>query len=464
MDLLSGQVKEKGQRIELEGRLLKCETALKREREDCARLKAERREREVQAKLREEQATQERLSWQSTNVDLLTKIEALDDAIRHHRLTEAALQQQLAALHSQAAQAEANFARVNEELLTAIRRANEHADAALAAQSSIERLEEQAGERVQAVLELERTVKEQRDTIRAQSDRIASVVFQMGRMDEWKVVKQEEEREQAAVMTEMRGVVESQEKAMNSALISKERSDSMVGILEERLGKEGKRAQEMREKQGELERAMKAVVQTLREREADLDHLTIKLQHVSSKWAQEQQLRAQERKAADAVERRALEQRTALDGLLLERQRLEDEKVVREELLRDQAVQLEALRAKDDHYRKIQDMLASSSGEQGQALLALLTSKEERLVRYTNPVTKGKLKTALLTNAGQRVKGWLRRCEVDPRELLDWCIEPQRMVDGLFGVLKGVKQLRNVEAFGGARRGSGGVGGEGEQG
>ena len=469
VDLLSGHLKEKNQRVDLETRLSKCEAALRREREDCQRMKAERREKDVAGKVEDEQWEQEKRGWRETNVDLLSRLEGLTDSLQHHKHSEAVLQHQITALHSTLAARDADLLALNEQLVTAIRRANEHADAALAAQSTITRLEEQAGERGQVVLELERTVREQKEAIRGQSDRINSVVFQMGRMDEWKVVKEEEEREKAAVMIEMRGVVESQEKAMNTALISKERSDSMIGILEDRLGKEGKRMQEMRDKATEVERHMKAVVQALREKEAEFDHLAIKFSHVSSKWGQEQQLRAQERKTADGVERRCGEQREQLEGVLVERQRLEDEKVVKEELLRDLQVQVDAFKQKDESYKKIQHMLAASNTESSQALLALLTSNNERYVRYTNPVTKGKLKTALLTGAGQRVKAMLRRCEVDPKELLDWCIEPQRMVDGLHALTQNIKQLRNTEAFGGRQKPSqggevqvvGGGGGEG---
>ena len=451
VELLSSGVKERSLRQDLEGRLQKCEVALKRERDDCVRLKAERKELDVQRRVQDEQWVQEKEGWRTANVDLLTRIEALDDAIKHHKATERDLHHQLTAAHSTAAAREAELSRVNEELLTAIRRANEHADAAQAAQAAIAHMEEQLGERVQRVLELDALAREQRDTIRLQADRISSVVFQMGRMDEWRAGKEEEEKEKAAVLTEMRGVVESQEKAMNTALLSKERSDSMIGILEDRLGKEGKRLCDLRDKQAESERTMKAVVQALREKEAEHDHLSIKLAHVSSKWSQEQSLRAQERKAADALERRFLEQREQLDGLVGERQRLEDEKVVREEMLREQLAQLDALRKKDEYYRKIQDMLASSNAEHSQSLLALLTSSNEKFLHYTNPVAKGKLKTALLGNAGQRVKAMLRRCDIDPKELLDWCIEPQRLVDGLHGLMLNVKHLRNAEAFGGRR-------------
>ena len=451
VELLSTGVKERSLRQDLEGRLQKCEVALKRERDDCVRLKAERKDLDVQRRVQDEQWAQEKLGWRTANVDLLTRIEALDDAVKHHKATERDLHHQLATAHSAATAREAELGRVNEELLTAIRRANEHADAAQAAQAAIGHVEEQLGERVQRVLELDALVREQRETIRLQADRISSVVFQMGRMDEWKAGKEEEEREKAAVLTEMRGVVESQEKAMNTALLSKERSDSMIGILEDRLGKEAKRLCDLRDKQAEAERTMKAVVQALREKEAEHDQLSIKLSHVSSKWSQEQSLRAQERKAAEALERRFLEQREQGELLLVERQRLEDEKVVREEMLRELQAQLDALRKKDDYYRKIQDMLASSNAEHSQSLLALLTSSNEKFLHYTNPVAKGKLKTALLGNSGQRVKAMLRRCDIDPKQLLDWCIEPQRLVDGLHGLLLNVKHLRNAEAFGGRR-------------
>ena len=335
----------------------------------------------------------------------------------------------------------------DEELVTAIRRANEYADQSASALVSIRHQEEALGEKQQAVLELERVVREQRETIRTQADRISSVEFQMSRIDEWRLRQEADEREKAALMLEMRGVVESQEKAVQAALLSKERSDGVIGILEERLGKESRRTQEARDKQAETERACKAVLAQLREKEAAYDHLAIKYSHASSKWAQEQQLRQHEAKQAQLLERRFLELRDSTDGLLLQRQRMEDERLVSDEITADLRSQLEALRKKDSSYRKVQEMLASSSSDTSQALLALLSSNNEKYVRYSNPVAKGKLKLALQSAAGQRVKAMLRRCEVDSKQLLDWCIEPQRLVDGLQQLLLNVKQLRNVDAF-----------------
>ena len=459
VDLLSDAVKEKNQRVELEQRLNKCDAALRREREDNARLRSERKEGTVQRKVQEEQWQQEREAWRLQAVELQARVQQLDDALKHSRQQEKENSTHLQRSQSLLRQRDDLLSSKDEELLTAIRRCTEYADQAAAAEQSIGRQEEALAEKQQAVLELERVVREQRETIRLQADRISSVEFQLSRIDEWRLRAEAEEREKAAVMLEMRGVVESQEKAVQAALLSKERSDGVIGILEERLGKEGRRTQEARDKQAETERACKAVLAQLREKEAAYDHLQIKYSHASSKWAQEQQLRQQDSRQQQLLERRYAELRDSTDGLLLQRQRLEDERLVSEEITADLRVQLEALRKKDESYRKIQDMLASSSSESSAALLALLTSSNEKYVRYSNPVAKGKLKLALQSPAGQRVKAMLRRCEVDSKQLLDWCIEPQRMVDGLQQLLTNVKQLRNVDAFSSRSRNAAAAGG-----
>ena len=449
VDLLAGQVKEKNQRQDMEARLGKCETALRRERDDNARLRAEKKEKDVQKRVEDEQVTQQREGWRQQNVDLLARIESLDNTVKQLRHTDRAHITATQSLQQTIAAQQETIARVDEELVTAIRRANEHADNATHTTEQLKRAEEAIAERAQAVVGLERAVKEQKDEIREKSDRITSVLFQMSRIDEWKLVKEDEEKEKAAVMMEMRGVVESQEKAMNAAMVQKDRSDAMVSILEERLGKEGKRLQELRDKQGEMERLMKGVVAQLRDKEAEYDQLAIKYSHVSGKWTTEQQARQQERRMAEGVERRYNEAREEIDRLVVQLQRLEDEKVVREEILKDKDGELTTLKRKDDFYKKIQDMLASSADPNTQGLLALLDSNNTQHVHYTNPQTKGRLKLALQSPIGQRLRPMLRRLEVESRELLDWSIEPQRLVDGLYGVLMRVKTLRAMDAFGG---------------
>ena len=457
VDLLAGQVKEKNQRQDMEARLGKCETALRREREDNARLRAEKKEKEVQKRVEDEQVTQQREGWRQQNVDLLTRIDSLDNTIKQLRHSDKANLTAIQSLQQTIAAQQQTIALTDDELVTAIRRANEHADNATHTSEQLKRAEELVAEKAQVVVGLERTVREQKDEIREKTDRITSVVFQMSRIDEWKLVKEDEEKEKAAVMMEMRGVVESQEKAMNAAMVQKDRSDAMVSILEERLGKEGKRLQELRDKQGEMERLMKGVVAQLRDKEAEYDQLAIKYSHVSGKWTAEQQARQQERRLADGVERRYNEAREEIDRLVVQLQRLEDEKVVREEILKDKDTELTALKRKDDFYKKIQDMLASSADPNTQGLLALLDSNNTQHVHYTNPQTKGRLKLALQSPIGQRLRPMLRRLEVESRELMDWSIEPQRLVDGLYGVLMRVKTLRAMEAFGGRSSGTGSV-------
>ena len=354
VDLLAGQVKEKNQRQEMEARLGKCETALKREREDTARLRGEKKEKEVQKRVEDEQITQQREGWRSQNIELLTRIEQLDNTIKQLRHTDKSHSTTIQQLQATIAAQQSTIERTDDELVTAIRRANEHADNAAYTSEQLKHTEEVIAEKAQTVLGLERTVKEQKDEIREKTDRITSVLFQMSRIDEWKLVKEGEEREKSAVMMEMRGVVESQEKAMNAALVQKDRSDAMVSILEERLGKEGKRLQELRDKQGEMERLMKGVVAQLRDKEAEYDQLAIKYSHVNGKWASEQQSRQQERRVAEGVERRYTEAREEIDRLTVQLQRLEDDKTVREEILKDKDAELTALKRKDDFYKKIQ--------------------------------------------------------------------------------------------------------------
>ena len=457
VDLLAGQVKEKNQRQDMEARLGKCETALRREREDNARLRAEKKEKDVQKRVEDEQVTQQREGWRQQNVDLLARLESLDGTIKQLRHSDKANTATIQSLQQTIAAQQQTIARVDDELVTAIRRANEHADNASHTSEQLKRAEEAVAERAQAVVGLERVVREQKDELREKTDRITSVVFQMSRIDEWKLGAEAAEAEKAAVLMEMRGVVESQEKAMNAAMVQKERSDAMVSILEERLGKEGKRLQELRDKQGEMERLMKGVVAQLRDKEAEYDQLAIKYSHVSGKWTAEQQARQQERRLADAVERRYNEAREEMERLLVQLQRLEDEKVVREEILKDKDGELAGLKRKDDFYKKIQDMLASSADPNTQGLLALLDSNNTQHVHYTNPQTKGRLKLALQSPIGQRLRPLLRRLEVESRELLDWSIEPQRLVDGLYAVLMRVKTLRAMEAFGGRSSGTGSV-------
>ena len=457
VDLLAGQVKEKSQRQDMEARLGKCETALRREREDNVRLRAEKKEREIQKRVEDEQVAQQREGWRQQNVDLLARLESLDHIIKQLRHADKTNCINIQSLQQTIAAQQQTIERVDDELATAIRRANEHADHSAHTTEQLKRAEEAIAERAQAVVGLERAVREQKDEIREKTDRITSVVFQMSRIDEWKLVKEGEEKEAAAVMMEMRGVVESQEKAMNAAMVQKDRSDAMVSILEERLGKEGKRLQEMRDKQGEMERLMKGVVAQLRDKEAEYDQLAIKYSHVSGKWTTEQQARQQERRLAEGVERRYNEAREELDRLVVQLQRLEDEKVVREEILKDKETELAALKRKDDFYKKIQDMLASSADTNTQGLLALLDSNNTQHVHYTNPQTKGRLKLALQSPVGQRLRPMLRRLEVESRELMDWSIEPQRLVDGLHALLMRVKTLRAMEAFGGRSSGTGNV-------
>ena len=88
VDLLSDAVREKNQRLELEQRLTKCDAALRREREDNARLRAERKEQQLQRKVEDEQWAQEREAWRLKNGELLSRLQQLDDALKHSKLQE----------------------------------------------------------------------------------------------------------------------------------------------------------------------------------------------------------------------------------------------------------------------------------------------------------------------------------------------------------------------------------------